>query len=307
MATVLITGGTGLVGKRLTEMLVSKGYEVIIVTRQIPLTAQKNIQYALWNVEAGQIDSDAINKSDYIIHLAGAGVADKRWTNKRKKEIVDSRIKSCELLVKALRTNENKIKAVISASAIGWYGPDPSLHENGFDENDIANTDFLGETCKEWESSIQPTTLLGKRLVILRTGIVLSKYGGALKEFLTPLKFGVAAILGNGKQKISWIDIDDLCAMYINAIENNNWHGSYNAVATSPVSNKQLTLALAKKLRGKFFIPIYVPGFVLNFILGEMSIEVLKSCTVSSKKIQNAGYNFLYPTIESSLDHLLKK
>ena len=307
MATVLITGGTGLVGKRLTEMLVSKGYEVIIVTRQIPLTAQKNIQYALWNVEAGQIDSDAINKSDYIIHLAGAGVADKRWTNKRKKEIVDSRIKSCELLVKALRTNENKIKAVISASAIGWYGPDPSLHENGFDENDIANTDFLGETCKEWESSIQPTTLLGKRLVILRTGIVLSKYGGALKEFLTPLKFGVAAILGNGKQKISWIDIDDLCAMYINAIENNNWHGSYNAVATSPVSNKQLTLALAKKLRGKFFIPIYVPGFVLNFILGEMSIEVLKSCTVSAKKIKHAGYNFLYPTIESSLNHLLKK
>jgi uncharacterized protein (TIGR01777 family) len=307
MATVLITGGTGLVGNRLTEMLVSKGYEVIIVTRKIPLTAQKNIQYALWNVEVGHIDSDAVKKSDYIIHLAGAGVADKRWSIKRKKEIVDSRIKSCELLVNALRTNENKIKAVISASAIGWYGPDPSLHENGFDENDIANTDFLGETCKEWESSIQPTALLGKRLIILRTGIVLSKYGGALKEFLTPLKFGVAAILGNGKQKISWIDIDDLCTIYINAIENNNWHGSYNAVAPSPISNKQLTLALAKKLRGKFFIPIYVPGFVLNFILGEMSIEVLKSCTVSAEKIKHAGYNFLYPTLESSLDHLLKK
>jgi hypothetical protein len=307
MATVLITGGTGLVGNRLTEMLVSKGYEVIIVTRKIPLTAQKNIQYALWNVEVGHIDSDAVKKSDYIIHLAGAGVADKRWSIKRKKEIVDSRIKSCELLVNALRTNENKIKAVISASAIGWYGPDPSLHENGFDENDIANTDFLGETCKEWESSIQPTALLGKRLVILRTGIVLSKYGGALKEFLTPLKFGVAAILGNGKQKISWIDIDDLCTIYINAIENNNWYGSYNAVAPSPISNKQLTLALAKKLRGKFFIPIYVPGFVLNFILGEMSIEVLKSCTVSAEKIKHAGYNFLYPTLESSLDHLLKK
>jgi NAD dependent epimerase/dehydratase family enzyme len=121
------------------------------------------------------------------------------------------------------------------------------------------------------------------------------------------LKFGVAAILGNGKQKISWIDIDDLCTIYINAIENNNWHGSYNAVAPSPISNKQLTLALAKKLRGKFFIPIYVPGFVLNFILGEMSIEVLKSCTVSAEKIKHAGYNFLYPTLESSLDHLLKK
>ena len=307
MATVLITGGTGLVGKRLTEMLVSKGYEVIIVTRKIPLTAKKNIQYALWNVAAGQIDSDAFKNSDYIIHLAGAGVADKRWTVKRKKEIVDSRIKSCELLVNALRTNENKIKAVISASAIGWYGPDPSTHENGFDENDVPENDFLGNTCKLWEESIQPTTLLGKRLVILRTGIVLSKFGGALKEFLTPLKFGIAAILGNGKQKISWIDIDDLCAIYINAIENNNWHGSYNAVAPSPVSNKQLTLALAKKLRGKFFIPIYVPGFVLNFILGDMSIEVLKSCTVSAEKIKHAGYNFLYPTLESSLDHLLKK
>ena len=143
---------------------------------------------------------------------------------------MESRTKSSELIIKALKENSNKVKALVSASAIGWYGPDIS-NDNVFKETHKANNDFLGETCKLWEESIEPVATMGKRLVKLRTGIVLSKNGGALKEFIKPLRLGVAAILGNGKQMISWIHIDDLCRMYIEAIENESVNGVYNAVA----------------------------------------------------------------------------
>ncbi len=276
MPTALITGGTGLIGKQLTNMLVKKGYEVIIMSREEKLGTQQHVSYAVWNVEQQTIDMDAVNKADYIIHLAGAGVAEKRWTEKRKEEIVGSRTKSSALIVKALGGGSNKVKAVIAASAIGWYGPDPSTHKEGFEEMDAPYNDFLGETCKLWEESMEPLTKLSKRLVKLRTGIVLSKEGGALKEFMLPIKFGIAAILSGGKQMISWVHIDDLCRMYIDAMENENMQGCYNAVAPVPVSNKQLTFALAKKVRNKFFIPIHVPSFILKIVLGEMSIRSIK-------------------------------
>lgn len=314
MATILITGGTGLVGTRLTELLIAKGYEIIILTRTKKESSEKNISYATWNVEQQTIDVSAIATADYIIHLAGAGVADKRWSEQRKKEIVDSRVQSSSLIVKTLQENNNKVKAVISASAIGWYGADNLTKTNskkqdnkGFDENAEAANDFLGETCRKWEESIDPITKLGKRLVKLRTGIVLSTSGGALKEFMLPLKLGVASILGDGNQKVSWIHIDDLCELYITAIENDNWQGSYNAVSASPVTNKQLTLALAKQMRGNFFVPIHVPSFALKIMLGEMSIEVLKSCTVSAEKIKKAGYHLMYPTLENALENLIGK
>ena len=307
MSTVLITGGTGLVGTRLTQLLVAKGYDVIIVSRH---AAQNNsapkVTYAKWDIEKQTIDADAIAKADHIIHLAGAGVAEKRWTDKRKKEIVDSRTQSSALIVKVLKENSNHVKAVISASAIGWYGADPATHKDGFEETDEPETDFLGETCRLWEESIEPVTQLGKRLVKLRTGIVLGKGGGALQEFMKPIKFGVAAILGSGNQVVSWIHIDDLCNIYIAAIENPNIQGCYNAVAPSPVTNKQLTVALAKEMRGKFYVPIHVPSFVLKIVLGEMSIEVLKSARVSCNKIKTAGFSFGYPAVDDALKQLLK-
>ncbi|MBL0067531.1 MAG: TIGR01777 family protein [Chitinophagaceae bacterium] len=306
MPTVIITGGTGLVGKALGHALLAKGYHIIILTRTLPSTDHspqsiKGIQYAKWDIESQTIDENAIASADYIIHLAGAGVADKRWTKKRKQEIVDSRVKSCKLLADSLKTISNKVKAVVSASAIGWYGPDRILpNPTPFAESDPADESFLGSTCRQWEESIEPVTQSGKRLVKLRIGIVLSKDGGALKEFIKPLKFGVAAILGSGKQIISWIHIDDLVQLFITAMENETWQGTYNAVAPNPVSNKELTLQLAKS-RKKFFIPIHVPTFILKIMLGEMSVEILKSATVSSQKVQKAGFQFSFPTIKDAL------
>ncbi|HWR33808.1 MAG TPA: DUF1731 domain-containing protein [Chitinophagaceae bacterium] len=327
MATVLITGGTGLIGKRLRQALLKKGFSVIILSRQAnQQSANANLSYATWNVEQQTIDKVAISKADYIIHLAGAGVADKRWTKKRKQEIVSSRVDSGKLIVDSLKVIPNKVKAVISSSAIGWYGSDSvtptklrssssirlgthggaGSHSRMFVESDPPANDFLGIACKRWEESIEPVTQSGIRLVKLRIGIVLSKEGGALKEFLKPLQFGIAAILGNGKQIISWIHIDDLVSIFMMAIEDDRMNGVYNTVAPDPVSNKELTLRLAKRRR-HFFIPLHIPSFVLKIILGEMSIEVLKSATVDCNKILKTGFTFQFPDINSSLTDLIKK
>jgi uncharacterized protein (TIGR01777 family) len=270
MATVLITGGRGLIGKALSGLLVQRGYAVIWVGRQTPGVnnegpAQTGISVVHWDPEKQWINEEAIKQADYIIHLAGTGIADKRWTAKRKKEIVESRTRTGELIVSSLKNTPNKVKAVISASAIGWYGADDSIPpQRPFIETDPADHHFLGETCRRWEESIEPLCTIGIRLVKLRTGIVLSRLGGALPEFIKPLKFGVAAILGNGNQMISWIHMEDLCRMYIDAIENAELQGVFNAVAPNPVNNKRLTLTLAKSLRSGFFIPLQVPALYLS-------------------------------------------
>ncbi len=310
MPAVLITGGTGLIGRNLTSHLINRGYDVIILTRKPENEEkEKQITYALWDINKEKIDQNALSKADYIIHLAGAGVMDKRWTSAYKKQIVESRTKSSQLIIKSLQQNENKVKAVISASAIGWYGKDPSpvmQPWQGFKESDKPDTEFLGETCRLWEESIEPVKSLGKRLVKLRLGIVLSNDGGAFPEFRKPVRFGIASILGNGKQMISWVHIDDVCRMFIYAIENQTLSGSYNAVAPSPVNNSQLTTQIAELLRKSFYIPVHIPALFLKLFLGEKSIEILKSTTVSCTKIKNEGFSFLYPSIDAALNKLLK-
>lgn len=304
METILITGGSGLVGRALTDLLLKKGYQVIILTRKITDKNPKpHLKYALWDIKKNFIDVQAIQESDYIIHLAGAGVVDKKWTAAYQQEIVDSRVNSSSLIIETLKNNSNKVKAVISSSAIGWYGPDLT-NDHPFVETDKHDDSFLGHTCKLWEDSIEPAQQIGIRVCKLRTGIVLSKKGGALKEFLKPIKLGVAAILGNGKQIVSWIHIDDLCRMFLYAIENKEMSGSYNAVAPHPVNNKRLTLTLAKLIKGIFFIPTYVPSFVLKLMMGKRSIEVLKSCNVNSEKISQSGFTFFFPSIEVALKDL---
>jgi uncharacterized protein len=307
MKTILITGGTGLVGKALAEKLWAKNYKVIILSRAKRIDKDnKNIEYAVWDVKNYTIDADAVLKADAIIHLAGAGVMDKKWTDAYKKEIEESRTISSKLIVDTLKNNTHKVKTIISASAIGWYGAD-KIDNHFFAEDEKADDQYLGIVCKKWEDSITAASALGIRVCKMRTGIVLSKLGGAYVEFRKTLVFGIASILGNGKQMISWIHIDDLCNQFIFALENEKMEGAYNTVAPSPMSNKALTLAIAKVMCPKFFIPTYVPTFILKIMLGARSIEILKSATVSCKKIEQAGYTFLYPTVTKAINNLEQK
>jgi len=297
-----------MVGKAITSLLSKNGYHVIILTRDAKgKRSQKGITYAEWDVKAQQIDLSAVAAADHIIHLAGAGVVEKKWTKSYKEEIVDSRVNSSALLIKALREHPNKVQSIISASAIGWYGPDQP-GKPAFTESDPPDHNFLGETCRLWEESVEPATALGKRVVKLRIGIVLSNDGGAFAEFKKTLKFGISSILGNGKQIVSWIHIDDLCRIFMKALEDQSMQGSYNAVAPEPVSNEDLNLVLAKAVRKrKRFISMHVPSFVLKLMLGQRSIEVLKSAAVSSKKIEATGFTFEYPDIESAIADLVEK
>lgn len=303
MEIVIITGGTGMIGKALTQALIERGFNVIILTRHISngqKTKSDKLSYAIWDVGKQTIDKNAFAKADYIIHLAGASVAEKRWTKKRKQEIVSSRVDSGKLIVDSLKKLPNKVKTVISATAIGWYGPDKNDGKE-FKEDDLSSNDFLGKTCKQWEAAIEPASFLGKRLVKLRIGIVLSNEGGAYVEFKKPLRFRFATILGNGNQIVSWIHIDDLVRTILFAMENERMEGIYNAVTPHPVSNKELVLEIARKERGRSYIPVHIPTFALKIRLGEMSVEVLKSARVSADKIQQVGFIFQYPDLESAI------
>ena len=247
------------------------------------------------------IDKNAIAKADYIIHLAGANFADKRWNEKVKKEIISSRVESGKLIIDSLKTITNNVKTVISASGISWYGADDKNGSKTFTEKDPPANDFMAETCKQWEAAIEPASFLGKRLIKFRIGPVLSTDGGAYVEFKNPMRFGLAGIIGSGKQVISWIHIDDLVRAILFAMENVEMKGVYNAVAPNPSSNKELILKIAEKYRGTAFIALHAPSFALKIVFGEMINEILKSTTVSSAKLQQAGFIFQYPDLESTI------
>jgi len=293
MKKILITGGSGLVGKKITALLERKGYEVAWLSRNPDKYKQKSFA---WDVEKQTIDPEAVLWADGIIHLAGEGVADKRWTAERKKAILQSRTQSTGLLKQAIDKSEKKPEVFVSASAVGYYGFNTS--NTLMEENGKAGNDFLAQVVVAWENEVGKIADYGIRTVMLRIGIVLDNKGGALVEMLKP---PVAAPLGNGQQWMSWIQIDDLARMFLFAIENKEISGIYNAVGPNPATNAELTKAAAQKV-SKIYAGIGVPGFALKLILGEMAQMVLGGNKVSAKKIQNAGFSFRYPTLELALE-----
>ncbi len=301
MAQVLISGGTGLVGKALCEKLQAKGYDIAILSRS--KKNNKTFKTYLWDPQNNQIDPKAIASSDYIIHLAGANIADKKWTTSRKKLILDSRVQSADLIFNEVKKQEKEMMAFISASAVGCYGAITS--DKIFTEEDSFADDFLGHTCQKWEQAAEQFQTLNIRTTILRTGLVLNKQGGALEKMLIPVKMGLASAIGNGRQYLPWIHIDDLCELYIKAIEDNQMEGVFNAVAPDFQTNKSFTQALAKALQKPFFLP-NIPAFLLKIILGEMSNLLLKGSRVSSNKILKFVFIFKFPKLGSALKDLLK-
>lgn len=298
MKNILISGGSGLVGKRLSKLLTARGYSVTVLTRSAARAEADNISFAHWDPEKKVIDTQALTMAEAIIHLAGANVMEKRWTKEYKEEIMRSRTDAAALLIDSLPV-AHRVRSFISASAIGWYGED-DRGKKPFVETDNPANDFLGNVCREWEAAAKRSEEKNMRCVCLRTGIVLAREEGAYPQFKMPMKAGIAAILGSGRQTVSWIHVDDLCAMYIAAIENENMHGSYNAVAPQPVPNKELTVSIAEAVRGKFYLPMHVPSMLLKIAKGERATEILKSCTVSSEKIENAGFKFQFAQIDAA-------
>lgn len=298
---ILITGATGLVGSQLTEILLQRGYNVSHLGRT---KRSGKVSSYVWNVDNGSIDKDAFKEVDTIIHLAGAGVADKRWIVARKKEILDSRIKSTRLLFKTLEKETHQVRSIISASAIGLYGF--TAGEEIFTEDSKPGTDFLAQVTQQWEKEVDTISSLEIRVVKMRIGIVLSDKGGALPAMAKPIRFGVGAPLGSGKQYLSWIHLDDLCAMFLKAVEDETMIGAYNAVGTEWVTNEEMTKSIASALKRPLWLPS-IPAFLMKMIIGEMAVIVVNGSKVSSGKIQKAGFKFQYTELAAALNDLLKK
>ncbi|HPS11391.1 MAG TPA: TIGR01777 family oxidoreductase [Paludibacteraceae bacterium] len=301
MATVLITGGNGLIGRQLSRMLLDRGYDVSIVSRT-PKPVYGCKVYT-WNIEKHTIDDEAIDTADFIIHLAGENIGSKRWTKKRKEEIIDSRTLTAQLLFEKVKERKRDIRAYISASAAGYYG----MVTSGkiFHESDSPSSDFTGVTCREWEEAGKMFQNAGIRTLFIRTGVVLAKESEALSKMALQVRMGFGSATGSGKQYFSWIHIDDLCRMYISAIENETIQGAYNATAPEYITNNGFMRKLSLVLRKPFWFP-RIPALAMKMLFGEMSGLLLRGSRISSEKIRSTGFEFLYPDVESALKNILK-
>lgn len=292
MAKILLTGGTGLVGSFLEKKLKEKNHDVFILSRN-----PKKENHFKWDLANNYVDEKAFNDLDYIIHLAGAGIADKRWTKKRKQELIDSRVESANLLYQKIKELKIPLKGFISSSGISFYGAITT--EKIYTEEDSAGNDFIANICIEWENAAQQFASLNIPVTILRTGVVLSKNGGALQKMNTPL---FLSALGSGQQYIPWIHIEDLCDMYIKAVEDSTFIGIFNAATDDHQTNTSFTKTLGKVLK-KPVTPFNVPAFILKIIVGELSVIVLQGSRASAKKIKD-HFSFKFNTLEKALKEI---
>ena len=302
METILIAGGAGLIGTNLSGKLKEKGYNVLLLSRK----SKRGNSYSVysWNPEKSEIENEAIKRADYIINLAGAGIGDKRWTKKRRELILESRVKTSELIFNKIQETGKKPKAFITASGIGYYGANTS--EKIFSETDQPAADFIGQICQQWEEAADLFEESGIRTVKIRTGIVLLKKGGALSRMAVPVKFWIGSALGSGKQYLPWIHIDDLCDIYVRAIEDAKMTGAFNAVAPQHVSNREFMRTLAQVMGKPFFFPA-IPSVVLKLLFGKMSDILLYGSRISAEKIISAGFEFRFPGLANALKDLFIK
>jgi uncharacterized protein (TIGR01777 family) len=300
---VLISGGSGFIGKYLTRLLIEKGFSVSILSRSTKQNTA-DISYYKWDVPNGLLDENAVLNADYIVHLAGENIGDKRWTAKRKAAIIDSREQSIKLIYSALKNNNKKLDAFVSASAIGIYG---ALNgEEICTEDTAAANDFLGVACQKWEAAADTIATLQIRTVKIRTGLVLGKDGGFLEKLVPLFKLGLGAALGSGKQYMPWIHVVDLCHIYFEAIVNTNMIGAYNGAVEDDTTNTIFSKTLARVLGYSLWLP-NVPAFLLKIGMGEMARIVLRGRRISCDKIENTGFEFRYKNLELALEDCLEK
>ena len=297
---ILITGGSGLVGTQLSEHLLQKGYEVNHLSRKY--NDHPKIKTFIWDIENKEIDPKSIDGVDTIIHLAGAGIAEKRWSKDRKELIIKSRTESIALLYKLIKSTENQITTVISASGSGFYS---DRGDQILTETDSPRTDFLSQSCVMWEKAVDEGKTLNLRIVKFRLGNILAKNAGALPTIALPIKLGIGSALGNGKQWISWIHIEDAVRIFTYAIENTTIKDTYNAASPNPTRNNEFNLAIAKQLNKPYWAPA-VPTFVLKVLMGEMSILALASIRMNVKKIEDENFVFSFPVLQSALKDIYK-
>lgn len=299
---VLLTGGSGFVGNHLTTLLIQAGYSVSILSRSKKQNTL-DVSYYQWDIERCIIDEEAVLKSDYIIHLAGENIAEKRWTAKRKTQILESRVQSIQLIYEVLKNKNKSLDGFISASGIGIYG---AINGSEICSESVPPTnDFLGITCQKWEESADQIASLNIRTVKIRTGLVLGKNDGFLKVVSPIFKYKLGSALGSGKQYMPWIHVTDLCSIYLHAIQNIEINGAYNAAINDGTTNAVFSKTMAKIYGYSIWLP-NIPEFVLKILLGEMALMVLYGRRVSCDKIEKTGFKFRFKSLENALIDCLR-
>lgn len=296
---VLVTGASGFVGRRVVAQLLQKNHEVVVLTRSIAKAAVacgSECQFVQWGDMTTPPPAEAFAGVDAVINLMGENIGEKKWDEKQKKKIYDSRINGTKVLVDAIRDLPKKPKTLVNASAIGIYGP---RGDETIEENASFGNDFLATVCKDWEAEANKASALGLRVVLMRTGIVIGKNGGALTKMLPVFKLGLGGKLGSGNQYMSWIDVNDLASMYVQAVEDATISGPYNAVSPHPVTNKEFSCQLGKALHRPAIFP--APAFVIEKALGEMSVLVLTGQKVVPTKFRNKKFQFRTASLEKAL------
>jgi uncharacterized protein (TIGR01777 family) len=297
---VLITGASGMIAQKLSKKIENE-YTVRFLTRK-----KRHENEFEWDIKNGTMDKSALENVSHIIHLAGANISEKRWTKERKRELISSRVDSARLLLKTVKKKKIQLKSFISASGINYYGTVTT--EKVYTEKDPPGNDFLSEVVVLWERSADDfkEQNLAERVVKIRTAVVLSKDDGALKKMVPTIKYGIGSALGNGKQYMPWIHIDDICSIYLTALKNSDMDGAYNAVSPQHTTNENLTEKIAEVLKKPLFMP-NVPAFVLKLMFGELADALLEGSRASSQKIQDTGFQFKFPDLKGALENLLKE